>query len=117
MQKAFQRFFWFLLFVFVGLTAFRNQPPAPDTFQSAWIEITPGQTLIVAHDLNHQPAFASVMVKQMLLSQEGAGRDFETIRPHTDLPDRPLVILDISPLDFTLLNTSLETWVIQVNLH
>lgn len=106
---------WLILaLLFLILSGFGKAPPIPAAFQSAWLTIEPGEMLTIPHDLAGQPAFYSVMVKQLVLNAEG--REFETIRPHTEFPDHPLIIHNISPKALDLYNASDQVYIVQINL-
>lgn len=106
---------WIILgLLFLILSGFSKAPPTPAAFQSAWLTIGPGEMITVPHDLAKQPAFYSVMVKQLVLNAEG--REVETIRPHTELSDHPLIIHNISPKALDLYNASDQVYLVQINL-
>lgn len=107
----------FIILCLIAALFIGGMAKKPTRFQSAWMEIGPGETLVVAHPLGVQPAFISVLVKQVFMGAETAAQDIETIRPHTELADHPLYIQDMSPNTIEIVNFSQESYIIQVNLQ
>jgi len=98
-------FLFFALIFSMGM----SKKGAPSEYESGWLTIAPGEILVIAHPLEITPRLIAVNTKLTY-----GPEDIESVRPHTELPNHPLFISDMTPQSVIIQNQGEDAYTLKI---